>query len=85
VGFAIAIREEHGEGLIAEVGIIPQFRRRGIGTFLTFKALERLRERGFKQAFLGVDMQNVAAISLYEKLGFEKTPWEIYELEAVIS
>lgn len=84
VGFAIAIREED-DGLIAEVGVIPQFRRQGIGTFLTLKALQRLKERGFKQAFLGVDLQNAAAISLYEKLGFEKVPWEIYELEVVIS
>lgn len=84
VGFAIAIQKED-DGLIAEVGVIPQFRRHGIGTFLTLKALQRLKERGFKQAFLGVDLQNAAAISFYEKLGFEKVPWEIYELEAVIS
>ncbi len=84
VGFAIAIRERN-DGLIAEVGVIPQFRRQGIGTFLTLKALQRLKERGFEQAFLGVDLQNAAAISLYEKLGFEKVPWEISELEAAIS
>lgn len=84
VGFAIAIREE-GEGLVAEVGVIPPFRRQGIGTFLSIKALKRLKERGFKQAFLGVDLLNTAAISLYEKLGFEKVPWKTYELEAVIS
>ncbi len=84
VGFAIAIREGR-DGLIAEVGVISQFRRRGIGTFLSIKALEKLKERGFKQAFLGVDVQNTAAISLYEKLGFQKVPWEIYEFEAVIT
>lgn len=82
VGFVIAVREGN-DGLIAEVGVIPQFRRQGIGTFLMLKALQRLKERGFKQAFLGVDVQNVAAILLYEKLGFKKVPWEIYELEAI--
>lgn len=83
VGFAIAVRDGN-DGLIAEVGVTPQFRRQGIGTFLTLKALQRLKELGFKQAFLGVDVQNVAAISLYEKLGFKKVPWEIYELEAIV-
>ncbi|MDI6846708.1 MAG: GNAT family N-acetyltransferase [Candidatus Bathyarchaeia archaeon] len=55
IGFAIAIREGC-DGLIAGAGVIPQFRRQGIGTFLSLKALGRLKERGFRQAFLGVDL-----------------------------
>ncbi len=84
VGFTIAI-QQGTDGLIAEVGVTPQFRRSGIGTFLTLKGLERLKERGFKQASLGVDVENAAAIALYEKLGFEKLPFEVYELEKTMT
>jgi len=83
VGFVVAIQES-GRGLIAEVGVEPKHRRKGIGLFLTTKGLQRLKERGLNQAFLGVDLENTEAISLYEKLGFQKLPWEIYEFEAKI-
>lgn len=79
-GFAIAI-EQHNNGLVAEIGVAPHFRKRGIGTWLSIKALQRLKDRGFKQAFLGVDAQNIPAIKLYEKLGFKKLPEEIFELQ----
>jgi len=84
VGFTIAI-QQGTDGLIAEVGVAPQFRRSGIGTYLTLKGLERLEQRGFKQASLGVDVENTAAIALYEKLGFEKLPFEVHELEKTIT
>ena len=83
VGFVVAI-QERDSGLIAEIGVDPQHRRKGIGAFLTTKGLQRLKERGFNQAFLGVDLGNTEAISMYEKLGFQKLPWEMYELEAVM-
>jgi ribosomal protein S18 acetylase RimI-like enzyme len=79
-GFAIAI-EQRNNGLIAEVGVAPHFRKRGIGTWLSIKGIQRLKDRGFKQAFLGVDIQNIPAIKLYEKLGFKKLPEEIFELQ----
>jgi ribosomal protein S18 acetylase RimI-like enzyme len=84
MGFTIAI-QQGTDGLIAEVGVAPQYRRSGIGTYLTLKGLERLKERGFKQASLGVDVQNTAAIAFYEKLGFKKLPFEVYELEKTIT
>lgn len=79
-GFAIAI-EQRNNGLVAEVGVAPHFRKRGIATWLSIKVLQRLKDRGFKQAFLGVDIQNIPAIRLYEKLGFKKLPEEIFELQ----
>ncbi len=84
VGFAIATCRE-GYGLVAEVGVVPQFRRLGVGTFLTLKALQRLKERGAKEAFLGVDLQNMEAVLLYEKLGFKRnTSGFLYELEMTL-
>jgi ribosomal protein S18 acetylase RimI-like enzyme len=79
VGFTIA-RKENNEGHVAEVGVIPESRRKGIGNFLTVETLKRLKQKGAKRAFLGVDKENSEAIALYEKCGFEKK-YEIVELE----
>lgn len=79
VGFAIAIKDRDA-GLIAEVGVMPKFRRRGFGKFLTVKVMKTLKKQGFKHAYLGVDIKNTPAISLYKKLGF-KISRQIYELE----
>lgn len=79
VGFTIT-RKSRNEGHIAEIGATPEFRRRGIGTFLTVESLKKLKQMGSKHAFLGVDKENMAAIALYEKLGFRKK-YEIIELE----
>lgn len=80
-GFAIAQVQEKG-GLIAEVGVVPKFRRKKIGTFLTLEAMQRLKKHSLKQVYLGVDIQNISAISLYQNLGFKKVEdYEILELE----
>lgn len=79
-GFAIAQVQEN-EGLIAEVGVAPRFRRKKIGTFLTLEAMQRLKKHSLKQVYLGVDIQNIAAISLYQNLSFRRIEnYEIIEL-----
>lgn len=47
-----------------------EFRRRGVATALVAKCLEASRERGADKAFLEVRESNHAAISLYERFGF---------------
>lgn len=80
-GFAIAQVQGKG-GLIAEVGVVPKFRRKKIGTFLTLEVMQRLKKHSLKQIYLGVDKQNIAAISLYQNLGFKRIEnYEIIELE----
>lgn len=57
--------------IIGNVGVIPEYRRRGIAKQLVSAILELIRERGGKRAILGVIAENLPAYSLYEKLGFE--------------
>jgi len=49
-------------------------------SFLVLKALQRLNKRGFKQALVEVDKQNIAAINLF-KNSASKTLKKIIELK----
>lgn len=69
VGF-VALRLAAGVGEILNVGILPDFTRRAIGTALLFHALTWARENGGEEISLEVAADNAAAIRLYEKAGF---------------
>jgi mycothiol synthase len=56
---------------IVQVGVVPDARRRGIGTELVSFALQRIAESGAEAAWLNVSADNPRAISLYRRLGFE--------------
>lgn len=52
------------------MGVLAEYRRRGIGERLMAAALERAREIGIERVELGVFASNVAAKALYAKVGF---------------
>jgi ribosomal protein S18 acetylase RimI-like enzyme len=54
------------------LAVHPGARRRGIAAMLLTAAEQRLRERGTQKLSLRVLSTNVAAISLYERLGFTR-------------
>jgi hypothetical protein len=56
--------------LVANVAVHPDFRRRGIASSLTLKALEHARQRGAQAVWLHVRDENDGAIRLYRSLGF---------------
>jgi GNAT superfamily N-acetyltransferase len=58
--------------LIANVAVHPDYRRRGIGRYLTEKALEHIEEQGVPTAWLQVRADNTAAYQLYAQIGFEE-------------
>ncbi|MCS7364885.1 MAG: GNAT family N-acetyltransferase [archaeon GB-1867-035] len=62
------------------MGVNPKFHRKGMESFLVLKALQRLNKRGFKQALVEVDKQNIAAINLF-KNSASKTLKKIIELK----
>lgn len=67
--------------LIANVAVHPDFRQRGIGRALTARALEVIRDRGNRAAWLQVREDNEPAIALYRSLGFaERTRRSAWEL-----
>ena len=66
--------------IVANVGVHPDYQRRGIAKRLMQASLDGIRRKDGKQAILQVDYQNDAAINLYEALGFARerafTTWD---------
>jgi len=59
-------------GYINGIGVLPAYRRRGIGTRLLLHGFERLRAKGMTSASLDTEDTNpTRAITLYEKVGFK--------------
>jgi len=69
-GTVQGLRDATGTGAIQNLGVIPGHRGRGLGTVLMDRALRGFRQVGLTRAFLEVTADNVAAIRLYEHLGF---------------
>lgn len=78
----LAIRGDRG--WIAGIGISPSHRGKGVGEELVRGVLAEARERGLREVWLEVLVQNEPAIRLYEKLGFarvrELEVWTLGEL-----
>lgn len=69
----------HNYYLIANVAVHPNYRRRGIARGLTHSAVEHVRHRGARAAWLHVRAENTNANDLYRSLGFveraSRTAW----------
>ena len=66
------IGDHRGCGSIQNLGVIPEHRGLGIGSFLLLKALDGFRRQGLDRASLDVTAQNVEAVRLYQRLGFRR-------------
>ena len=59
-------------GLVSSVGTLPEYRRRGLATWLVAEGLQRLRLAGARHASLYVDGRSLTrAFDAYGKLGFQ--------------
>jgi len=58
-------------GFIWQIGVIPEQRRRGLGSALLVETMRRMRAAGLISAQLTVNINNPGAIQTYAQLGFE--------------
>lgn len=56
--------------VVGTVGVLPEYRRRGIARANLEKSLELMKQRGATKTWLGVINGNIPAQRLYESLGF---------------
>jgi ribosomal protein S18 acetylase RimI-like enzyme len=78
----LAIRGDRG--WIAGIGVATAHRGHGLGEELMHGVLDVARERGLREVWLEVLIQNTPAIRLYEKLGFEHVrDLEVWTLDGV--
>lgn len=54
------------------MGVLPEYRGRGIGESLLRACLEKARSKGIVRVELAARVDNARAIRLYERLGFER-------------
>jgi ribosomal-protein-alanine N-acetyltransferase len=60
------------EGEIARVGVLPEFRKRGLASQLLMRTLVEMERRAVTEMFLEVRSSNLAAIALYLHCGFQE-------------
>lgn len=70
LGFAVACQESLRSGILLDLAVDPDFRRRGLGEALVLRTLRALQALGYPKAHLWVTEGNHPARSLYEKVGF---------------
>jgi mycothiol synthase len=73
-GFVLC--EQNGDlGRVAELGVVDEFRGRGLGLALLTHGFHELRGRGATEIVLDVDAENVtSALRLYRKAGMTEHP-----------
>ena len=82
VGFAHVIGKEGGTFILQGIGVLPEFRGRGIGSRLADAAIKFCEKKGALKIFLQVQCTN-PAILIYLKKGFyvKKISSDSYTLE----
>jgi mycothiol synthase len=65
------VGEPPNEGNIAHLGVMREYRGRGLGRALLAAGMQRLADLGFDHATLAVDAENPHAVNLYRSLGMD--------------
>ena len=70
----IAMVASGDRGHVATLGVIPSYQRRGIGSLLMERAIDRAWHLGARTIDLSVRVENPQAISIYRRFGFQTIP-----------
>lgn len=68
----ILCRAVAGEAEILTLAVVPRARRRGVAKALTLAAVGLARQAKAEEMFLEVAVDNLAAVHLYEAIGFRR-------------
>ena len=60
------------EGYVTNIGVLPDYRKQGIGRKIVNKLIDFSIEKGLAFISLEVRVSNIPAISLYRSLGFKE-------------
>jgi len=71
VGYIISCIEGFSRGHVISVGVLGEYRRRGVGSELMRRSICSMVNDGADYVILEVRVSNTPAITLYRKLGFE--------------
>lgn len=63
-------------GAIQNVGVLPEYRRQGLGQALVQGALQGFLQAGVKRVTLEATSDNLSAVNLYNRIGF--TTFRVY-------
>ncbi|MEM8860168.1 MAG: N-acetyltransferase [Chloroflexota bacterium] len=63
--------QKRGRYLVANVAVHPDYRRRGIAAEMMREVVSYINSRGGHQIVLQVERDNLSAVNLYKKLGFQ--------------
>ncbi|MCH5374290.1 MAG: GNAT family N-acetyltransferase, partial [Planctomycetes bacterium] len=66
------IRTGETTGSVQNVGVVPEHRGRGLGSYLLQRALAGFYEAGVRRVSLEVTARNQSAQRLYRRLGFQR-------------
>ncbi|MCQ5337519.1 MAG: ribosomal protein S18-alanine N-acetyltransferase [Candidatus Methanomethylicia archaeon] len=72
IGYCIGIIRNGDIGHIISIAVDKNYRRRGIGTILLRNTINELMKLGARKIRIEVRESNIAAIKLYEKIGFRE-------------
>lgn len=85
-GFAILDLEgdNHEYGIIAGLGVLPRFQRKGLGTVIGMAAWNYFKKLGVKELRCEVYKSNLISFNFIKSLGFEEFDVKIYRREDFI-
>jgi hypothetical protein len=72
VATAQAVQDGQRRAVVPNLGVVPEFRRLGIGKALLLQTMHSLVELGIRRVWLEVTAENLPALRLYRQLGFKR-------------